>query len=64
MANAGRLSLDWIVELLGVGGPVTPLTATIEVLGIILLILTVYLSIRVDWRKITNRDEADSDSTT
>ena len=61
---AGRLSLDWIVELLGVGGPVTPLSATIEVLGIILLILTVYLSIRIDWGKITNRNETRPDSST
>lgn len=60
---AGRFSLDWIVELLGIGGPVTPLSATIEVLGIILLILTVYLSVRIDWKKITNRYETDSDST-
>jgi len=48
----GRLSLDWILGLLGIGGPVTPISATIEVLGIILLILTVYFTIRLDWTSI------------
>jgi uncharacterized membrane protein YdjX (TVP38/TMEM64 family) len=52
---AGRLSLGWILDLLGVGGPVTPLSATIEVLGIVLLIMTVYLAVRIDWRNITSR---------
>ena len=49
---SGRLSLDWILGVLGIGGPVTPISATIEVLGIILLILTVYLAIRLDWTTI------------
>ena len=52
---AGRLSLDWIMELLGVGGPVTLLSASIEVLGIVLLILTVYLAVRLDWSSISVR---------
>ncbi|MFW9957060.1 MAG: VTT domain-containing protein [Candidatus Odinarchaeota archaeon] len=49
---SGRLSLDWILGLLGIGGPVTPLSATIEVFGIIILILTVYLAVRLDWATI------------
>ena len=52
---SGRLSLDWILGLLGVGGPVTPISATIEVLGIILLIVTVYLAVRLDWTTIGNK---------
>jgi membrane protein YqaA with SNARE-associated domain len=51
----GRLSLDWILGLLGIGGPVTPISATIEVLGIIFLTLTVYLAVRLDWRKIEKK---------
>ncbi|MBN2229269.1 MAG: VTT domain-containing protein [Candidatus Thorarchaeota archaeon] len=49
---AGRLSLDWFIELLGVGGPVTPISATVEVLGIVLLIVTVYLAVRLDWAQV------------
>ncbi|MGY5870943.1 MAG: VTT domain-containing protein [Candidatus Thorarchaeota archaeon] len=52
---AGRLSLDWIINLLGVGGPVTAVSATIEVLGIVLLILTVYLTIRLDWSSLSSK---------
>ena len=52
---AGRLSLGWLVDLLGVGGPVTPISATIEVLGIVLLILTVYLVIRLDWSALSSK---------
>jgi len=59
---AGRLSLGWIIELLGVGGPVTPVSATIEVLGIVLLVLTVYLAIRIDWGNFTNKHQAHSES--
>ncbi|TFG30654.1 hypothetical protein EU527_14265 [Candidatus Thorarchaeota archaeon] len=55
VAWAGRLSLDWIIGLLGVGGPVTHLSATIEVLGIVLLILTVYLTVRLNWTAITKK---------
>ncbi|TFG30534.1 hypothetical protein EU528_08130 [Candidatus Thorarchaeota archaeon] len=52
---AGRLSLGWLVDLLGVGGPVTPISATIEVLGIVLLILTVYLAVRLDWSSLSGK---------
>ncbi len=52
---SGRLSLDWILGLLGVGGPVTPISATIEVLGIVLLIVTVYLAVRLDWATIEKK---------
>ncbi|MFW9843730.1 MAG: VTT domain-containing protein [Candidatus Thorarchaeota archaeon] len=60
---AGRLSMDWIIDLLGVGGPVTPVSATIEVLGIVLLILTVYLTIRLDWSAISRKFRKDTEST-
>ncbi|MGY5859668.1 MAG: VTT domain-containing protein [Candidatus Thorarchaeota archaeon] len=60
---AGRLSLDWLMDLLGVGGPVTPVSATIEVLGIVLLILTVYLTVRLDWTTISNKFRKDAGST-
>lgn len=60
---AGRLSLDWIMDLLGVGGPVTPTSATIEVLGIILLIVTVYLTVRLDWSTIAQKFRKETDST-
>jgi membrane protein YqaA with SNARE-associated domain len=52
---AGRLSLDWLIGILGVGGPVTPVSATIEVLGIVLLIVTVYLAVRLDWTTIAKK---------
>lgn len=52
---AGRLSMDWFIGILGVGGPVTPISATIEVLGIILLVVTVYLAVRLDWTAIGKR---------
>ncbi|TFH08367.1 MAG: hypothetical protein E4H14_06565 [Candidatus Thorarchaeota archaeon] len=59
---AGRLSLSWIIDILGVGGPVTPVSATIEVLGIVFLILTVYLAIRIDWGNITGNRGTNSES--
>ena len=39
VAWAGRLSLNWLIGLLGIGGPVTAVSATMEVLGIIFLII-------------------------
>ncbi|MFW9809267.1 MAG: VTT domain-containing protein [Candidatus Thorarchaeota archaeon] len=51
---AGRLSLGWFMEILGIGGPTTPASITFEVLSIIVLIITVYAVIRVDWRKMTH----------
>jgi membrane protein YqaA with SNARE-associated domain len=52
---AGRLSLDWLIGILGFGGPVTPVSATIEVLGIVLLLVTVYLAVRLDWTTIAKK---------
>ncbi len=52
---AGRLSLDWIIDILGVGGLVTPISATIEVLSIVLLIVTVYLAVRLDWPLLSSK---------
>lgn len=49
---AGRLSLGWLVDLLGVGGPVTPLSSSLEVLSMIILVATVYAVVRFDWTKM------------
>jgi len=46
---AGRLSLGWLIDLLGVGGPATPLSSSLEVLSIIILVVTVYVVVRFDW---------------
>ena len=59
---AGRFSLDWIIDLLGVGGPVTPVSATIEVFGIVILILTVYLAVRLDWSAVSTKFSKNSES--
>ncbi|MHA1951841.1 MAG: hypothetical protein ACW987_18500, partial [Candidatus Thorarchaeota archaeon] len=50
---AGRLSLGWFVDLFGIGGPTTPISITLEVLSIVILIVTVYAVVRFDWTKIT-----------
>lgn len=60
IAWAGRLGLDWVLALLGVGGPATVLSRTSEVLGIVLLILTVYLVVRLDWSKLALRKSRES----
>ncbi len=49
---AGRLSLGWLTELLGIGGPSTPSSITLEVLSIFILIVTVYAVVRFDWTKM------------
>jgi membrane protein YqaA with SNARE-associated domain len=49
---AGRLSLGWLVDLLGIGGPVTPLSSSLEVLSIIVLVATVYAVVRFDWTEM------------
>jgi membrane protein YqaA with SNARE-associated domain len=46
---AGRLSLGWLMDLLGVGGPTTPLSSSLEVLSIVILVGTVYAVVRFDW---------------
>jgi membrane protein YqaA with SNARE-associated domain len=51
----GRLSLDWLIGIFGIGGPVTLMSATVEVLSIILLIVTVYLAVRLDWTTIAEK---------
>jgi membrane protein YqaA with SNARE-associated domain len=55
VAWAGRLSLDWLTALLGVGTEPTPISITVEVLSIMLLIVTVYLVVRVDWNIFIER---------
>ncbi|MFW9769770.1 MAG: VTT domain-containing protein [Candidatus Thorarchaeota archaeon] len=46
---AGRLSLGWLMDILGIGGPTTPVSSSLEVLGIVILIVTVYAVVRFDW---------------
>jgi membrane protein YqaA with SNARE-associated domain len=46
---AGRLSLGWLMDLLGVGSPTTPLSISLEVLSIVILVVTVYAVVRFDW---------------
>ncbi len=61
---AGRLSMGWIVELLGIGGPASPVSITLEVISIIILIVTVYAVVRFDWTKMAQsvrRNKAVSD---
>ncbi len=60
VAWAGRFSLDWVLALLGVGGPATILSRTSEVLGIVLLVLSVYLVVRLDWSKLILRKAHES----
>ena len=55
VAWAGRFSLDWFLGVLGIGGPVSPLSATTEVLGITLLVTIVYLTVRLDWTTLTRK---------
>jgi membrane protein YqaA with SNARE-associated domain len=52
---AGRLSIDWLSALLGVGTEPTPVSITTEALSIVLLIVTVYLVVRVDWTSFIER---------
>ncbi len=49
VAWAGRLSLGWFIELLGISGPTTSASITFEVIGIIVLIVTIYAVVRFDW---------------
>jgi membrane protein YqaA with SNARE-associated domain len=49
---AGRLSMGWIVELLGIGGPATVSSITLEILSIIILIVSVYAVVRFDWTEM------------
>jgi membrane protein YqaA with SNARE-associated domain len=49
---AGRLSLGWLIDLLGVGGAVSPLSSSLEVLSIIILVITVYAVVRFDWTEM------------
>lgn len=52
---AGRLSIDWLTAILGVGSEVTSLSITLEVLSVIFLIATVYLVVRVDWNAVISK---------
>jgi membrane protein YqaA with SNARE-associated domain len=59
---AGRLSLDWFLGILGIGVPVTITSAAVEVLSILLLVVTVYLAVRLDWTAIAKKlGKADTD---
>jgi membrane protein YqaA with SNARE-associated domain len=51
----GRLSLDWILGILGLEGPITPISATMQALSILLFVLAVYLAVRLDWASIAKK---------
>lgn len=50
VAWAGRLSLEWIENLI-IGNPTSPLSKSIEVLVLLMVIVLIYLIVRIDWRK-------------
>jgi membrane protein YqaA with SNARE-associated domain len=52
IAWAGRFGLDWIALIFTGSGTGSILSLSIEIVGIIILIIVFYLIIRIDWRNI------------
>ena len=50
VAWAGRFSLEWIENLI-IGNPTSPLSKSIEVFALLLVIVMIYLIVRIDWRR-------------
>jgi len=50
VAWAGRLSLEWIEDLI-IGNPTSPISKSIEVLVLLLVVVMIYLIVRINWRK-------------
>ena len=50
VAWAGRLSLEWIENLI-IGNPTSPISKSIEVFVLLLVIVMIYLIVRIDWRR-------------
>lgn len=50
VAWAGRLSLQWIETLL-LGDPTSPISKSIEVIALLLVLLAIYLVLRFNWNK-------------
>ncbi len=54
LAWAGRLGLDWVEAILE-STLDNPLTKTVEVLGLVFIILSVYFMIRINWEKLASK---------
>ena len=52
IAWAGRFGLDWIASIFADSGTGSILSLSIEIVGIIILIIIFYLIIRIDWKNI------------
>lgn len=50
VAWAGRFSLEWIENLI-LGNPTSPISKSIEVFVLLLVIVMIYLIVRIDWRR-------------
>ncbi|MFW9909882.1 MAG: VTT domain-containing protein [Candidatus Thorarchaeota archaeon] len=54
IAWAGHLGLYWIESII-IGDPTNPVTKSLEVIALLLLIISIYLVIRFDWSRLTKR---------
>ncbi|MDF1538354.1 MAG: VTT domain-containing protein [Candidatus Thorarchaeota archaeon] len=54
IAWAGRLGLSWLESIL-IGDPTNPITKSIEVIALLLLVIGIYLVLRLNWVKIIER---------
>lgn len=54
IAWAGRLGLSWLESII-IGDPTSPLTKSIEVIALLLLVIGLYLVLRLNWVKIIER---------
>ncbi len=54
IAWAGRLGLSWIESIL-IGDPTSPITKSVEVVALLLLVIGIYLVLRLNWMKILER---------
>ena len=60
IAWAGRIGLEFIGTLFGVTDPLSLLTRVIEVLALLMVIISIYLLVRIDWgRLMTNANSSD-----
>ncbi|MFW9933795.1 MAG: YqaA family protein [Candidatus Thorarchaeota archaeon] len=56
IAWAGRLGLSF-VESFVIGDPTNPLTKSIEVVALLILVIGIYLVLRIDWSKVKFRKD-------
>jgi membrane protein YqaA with SNARE-associated domain len=52
IAWAGQIGMDWIGFLLGGTDINNPFTKSVEVIGLLLVILAIYLMVRINWSKM------------